>query len=85
MSFIQSGDVFFNNFNIKQDISESMLLTSRSFMCCACGYNEQNFGQECNTSPSTLQPLYNKVHYNTVLDITGSKDGSQKCIDYIEK
>ena len=34
----------------------------------------------------TLQPLYNTVHYNTV-DITkdGFKDGSQKCIDYIEK
>ena len=28
----------------------------------------------------TLQPLY-----NTVLDITRFKDGSQKCIDYIEK
>ena len=33
----------------------------------------------------TLQPLYNMVHYNMVLDITRSKDGSQKCIDYIEK
>ena len=32
----------------------------------------------------TLQPLYNTVRYNTVLDITQSKDGSQKCIDYIE-
>ena len=35
--------------------------------------------------PSTLQPLYNMVHYNTVLDITQFKDGFQKCIDYIEK
>ena len=34
---------------------------------------------------STLQPLYNRVRYNTVLDITRFKDGSQKCIDYIEK
>ena len=34
---------------------------------------------------NTLQPLYNTVHYNTVLDITGFKDGSQKCINYIEK
>ena len=34
---------------------------------------------------STLQPLYNTVRYNTVLDITWFKDGSQKCIDYIEK
>ena len=33
----------------------------------------------------TLQPLYNMVCYNTVLDITRFKDGSQKCIDYIEK
>ena len=33
----------------------------------------------------TLQPLYNTVCYNTVLDITWFKDGSQKCIDYIEK
>ena len=31
---------------------------------------------------STLQPLYNMVHYNTVLDITRFKDGYQKCIDY---
>ena len=34
---------------------------------------------------NTLQPLYNMVRYNTVLDITRFKDGSQKCIDYIEK
>ena len=33
----------------------------------------------------TLQPLYNMVRYNTVLDITWFKDGSQKRIDYIEK
>ena len=33
----------------------------------------------------TLQPLYNTVGYNTVLDITQFKDGSQNCIDYIEK
>ena len=33
----------------------------------------------------TLQPLYNTIHYNTVLDITRFKDGSQKCIDYIDK
>ena len=30
------------------------------------------------TLVSTLQPLYNTVHYNTVLDITRFKDGSQK-------
>ena len=33
----------------------------------------------------TLQPLYNTVRYNAVLDIIRFKDGSQKCIDYIEK
>ena len=26
---------------------------------------------------NTLRPLYNTVHYNTVLDITRFKDGSQ--------
>ena len=30
------------------------------------------------TLVSTLQPLYNTVHYNTVLDTTRFKDGSQK-------
>ena len=35
--------------------------------------------------PNTLQPLYNTVRYNTVLDITRFKDGSQNCIDCIEK
>ena len=33
---------------------------------------------------NTLQPLYNMVRYYTVLDITQFKDGSQKCIDYID-
>ena len=33
----------------------------------------------------TLKPLYNTVRYNMVLDITRFKDGSQKCIDHIEK
>ena len=33
---------------------------------------------------STLQPLYNTVHYYMVLDIT-FKNGSQKYIDYMEK
>ena len=35
------------------------------------------------SSSITLQPLYNMFRYNTVLDITWFKDGSQKCIDYI--
>ena len=34
---------------------------------------------------TTLQPFYNMVHYNTVLDIIRFKDGPQKCIDNIEK
>ena len=41
----------------------------------------------CNLTPEvrdTLQPLYNTVCYDTVLDKTQFKDGSQKCIDYIE-
>ena len=29
--------------------------------------------------------LFNRVYYNMILDITGFKDGPQKCIDYIEK
>ena len=33
----------------------------------------------------TLQPQYNTVRYNTVLDTTRFKDGSKKCIDYFEK
>ena len=33
----------------------------------------------------TLQPLYNTVCYNMILNITRFKDGSQKCIDYMEK
>ena len=32
---------------------------------------------------STLQPLYNTVRYNTVLDIKRFKNGPQKYIDYI--
>ena len=35
--------------------------------------------------PNTLQSLYDMVRYNMVLDTTQFKDGSQKCIDYIEK
>ena len=38
-----------------------------------------------NKKKNTLKPLYNTVRYNTVLDITQFKDGSQKCVDYIEK
>ena len=34
---------------------------------------------------TTLQPLYNTIRYNMVLDITRFKDESQKCVDYILK
>ena len=40
---------------------------------------------EFNEEVSTHKPLYNTVCYNTALDITQFKDGSQKCIDYTEK
>ena len=33
----------------------------------------------------TLQPLYNTVRYNTVLDITWFKDGYEECINFIEE
>ena len=33
---------------------------------------------------NTLQSLYNTVRYNTDLDITRFKDGSQKYIDYTD-
>ena len=36
-----------------------------------------------SSKKNTLQPYYNAVRYNTVLDMF--KDESQKCIDYIEK
>ena len=35
----------------------------------------------CPKIVDTLQPLYNTVRYNTVLDTTQFNDGSQKCID----
>ena len=44
-----------------------------------------HFIQIVSFHKNTPQPLYNMVHYNTVLDITRFKDGSQKCIDYIKK
>ena len=31
------------------------------------------------------QTIFNTVSYNMILDITGFKDGYQKCFDYIEK
>ena len=46
---------------------------------CALDFPREDYGW------TTLQPPYNTVRYNTVLDVTRFKDGSQKCIDYIEK
>ena len=48
-------------------------------------YFSIQIGTNGKSPDGTLQPLYNTVHYNTVLDIILFKDGSQKCIDYIEK
>ena len=53
-------------------------------------YNMGDFNQDYTAditifTLSTLQPLYNTVHYNMVLDTKQFKDGSQKYIDYIEK
>ena len=75
-----------------------MNIFSYFFMKTHCGYSWKClreallmcthnicFRQEIRKNISTLQPLYNMAHYNTVLDITRLKDGSQKCIDYIEK
>ena len=42
-------------------------------------------GNHKKVSTCTQQPLYNTVCYNRVLDTTPFKDGSQKCIDYMEK
>ena len=48
---------------------------------CECVRSQNLTGWNHNTP----KPLYNTVRYNTVLDITRFKDGSQKCIDYIEE
>ena len=43
-------------------------------------YSQKSLDKLCKCI-DTLQPLYNTVCYNTVLDITWFKDGSRKCID----
>ena len=40
------------------------------------GLLDRDLAFNSNAAPNTLQPLYNTVHYNTVLDITRFKDGS---------
>ena len=50
-----------------------------------CQNRDLHYMHQVQQCPGTLQPLYNTVCYNTVLDITRLEDGSQKCIDYIEK
>ena len=86
-------------FIIKADFSKNKYISMSVFqdfhvivmpdlgMCKAALVSVYSLIRLLNTDSdtSTLQPLYNTVHYNTVLDITRFKDGSQKCIDYIEK
>ena len=48
-----------------------------------CKYNEQVNIQ--GRGPAAAINIHYKLFYNTVLHITRFKDGSQKCIDYIEK
>ena len=54
-------------------------------LICCFGHVKQFKTKALHKNTNTLQPLHNTVRYNTVLDITRFKDGSQKCIDYIEK
>ena len=62
-----------------------LLVEFASFPMYCTDTRQQYTGQKQGMNLNTLQPLYNTVRYNTVLDITQFKDGSQKCIDYIEK
>ena len=66
----------------------SLLSAQMEKICVRSLVNKTKHGEKCfYTSKiiTTLQPLYNTAHYNTVLDITRFKDGSQNCIDYVEK
>ena len=56
-------------------------VTDQGLLCFPVSQQVLDFSWTLNT----LQPIYNTVCYNMVLDITWFKDGSQKCIDYIEK
>ena len=51
----------------------------------ACGPFHAQFVKWIHPYVSTHKSLYNTVHYNMVLNMTQIRDGSQKCIDYIEK
>ena len=75
---------------LRQDILPNYLaeLCSRNTLTISpqvvCLYNVvSSSGSEIFST--TLQPFYNTIRYNTVIDITRFKDGSQKCIDYTEK
>ena len=48
-------------------------------------HNIQCMMKKKKISLNILQPHYNTVRYNRVLDITRFKDESKNCIDYIEK
>ena len=67
-----------NKINFKMLCARNLLSVLR-IDCCS------NNDNSCPFVYKSLQPLYNMVHYNTILDITRFNDGSQKCIDYIEK
>ena len=68
----------------------TQLAAGKYFLCthlpkAAAGHTAFHHDVTCAVYMGTLQPLYYMVRYNTVLDITRFKDGSQKCINYIEK
>ena len=73
--------------NVERDVNLQICFIS----FCPVSYLENcfrfiSFGfSPFQSFPYTHQPLYNTISYNTVLYITRFKDGSQKCIDYIEK
>ena len=69
---------------------DQMLQYDAAYCCCSMTLHTavSDLDLYCLQSPicpNTLQPLYNTVCYNTILDIIWFKVVSQKCIDYIEK
>ena len=65
-----------------EDISQNGAL--KFLRVYSCRYLENFICRFITEIFNTLQPLYNTVRYNTILDITQFKDGSQKIIDYIK-
>ena len=60
-----------------------MKINKQHVYCTSSCYNLSL--QVITNIKNRLQPLYNTVRYNTVLDITRFKEGFQKCIDHIDK